>query len=310
MDTAATPTTPTLTVRRGDTLVALARGWYRSQGQPLDERQAFSAALRLARGNGLADADRIQPGQVLRADMLPPAADLSPARAAGPAAPAAPAGAAGSPPATARVLAGRQPVSVFERTLDRAVQRGWIPPEEVAAVRERVQQLARDYGFRPDDLAHVALLESDGFNPAASNGSCHGIIQFCGGTNRGAASVGMAGNPQAIRRMSVLQQLELVDRYFQDVGLPRGGRVPLDELYLAVLTPAARAQRAADAPLPVAGLQARVLYEGNQPDAAITRRSIVQGLVRNARERLGLAADGNEPPQQRQALAAGGTPRT
>lgn len=292
--TTPTPSpSPQVTVRRGDTLIGLVRAHYRNQGVALDDRQAFLAALRVARSNGIADADQIQPGQTVRLDSQDLAALARPAPAA---------------PSTADVLAARAQSPVFERTLARAVERGFIPPQEQDAVRQRVVRLGQDYGFSPDDFARVALIESDGMNPAASNGRCHGIIQFCAGPGRGAASVGYVANPQEIARTSVLQQLDLVDRYFQDVGLPRGGRLSLDDLYLAVLSPAARTQRSNDVPLPIAGVQARALYEGGQREGAITRRSIVQGLLRNAQERLSenppalatLSQAGSVWPPQRQ----------
>ena len=54
--------------------------------------------------------------------------------------------------ATADVLASRQSNPVFERTLARAVERGFIPAADQDAVRERVGRLASDYGFEPDDF--------------------------------------------------------------------------------------------------------------------------------------------------------------
>lgn len=269
----------TMTVRRGDTLVGLVKSHYRSQGVAVDDRQAFLMALKVAKGNGITDATRIQPGRMVSLDSLPTAGEVT-AGATGALRPGS------SLPSTTQVLADRQNNPVFERTLSRAVERGFVPPHEQDAVRDRVARMANDYGFDPDDFARVALIESDGMNPAATNGRCHGIIQFCGGPGRGAASVGFGSNAQDIGKLSVLQQLDLVDRYFQDAGLQRGGRVGLDELYLTVLTPTARSQRAADAPLPIAGAQAKALYESGQRDGSITRRSIVQGLMRNAQERL------------------------
>ncbi len=298
-------TAATVTVRRGDTLVGLVKSHYKSQGVNVDERQAFRMALRLAKGNGISDAARIKPGQSVRMDALPPAAELSesetlasPSVGTPSGAPAAvasvSAGARGpAAPSAAQVLANRQAADpVFERTLSRAVERGFIPAADVDQVREKVGRMAREHGFDPDDFARVVLMESDGMNPSASNGRCHGIIQFCGGAGRGAASVGFANNAQEIAKMSVVQQLDLVDRYFQDVGMPRSGArmMGLDDLYLSVLTPAARTLRASDAPLPIQGSQARVLYEGGQRDAPITRRSITQGLLRYAQDRLPAAA--------------------
>ena len=303
LPSAVTPAT--VTVRRGDTLVGPVKAHYKSQGVNVDDRVAFRMALSVARGNGIADAARIQPGQSLRMDALPLGAELAkgetmaapavgtPSRS--PAAPASVNVGARSPaaPSAAQVLANRQAtVPVFERTLSRAVERGFIPAADVDQVREKVGRMAREYGFDPDDFARVVLIESDGMNPSASNGRCHGIIQFCGGPGRGAASVGFANNAQEIAKMSVVQQLDLVDRYFQDVGMPRSGArtMGLDDLYLSVLTPAARSLRASDAPLPIQGNQARVLYEGGQRDAPITRRSITQGLMRYAQDRLPTAA--------------------
>ena len=287
-----------VTVRRGDTLIGLVKAHYKGQGVTLDERQAFLAALRVASANGIADAGQIQPGQTVRMESPAVLAEGMGAARRG----------AMASPSTADVLAQRVQSPVFERTLARAVERGFVPPHEQDAVRQRVARLGQDYGFTPDDFARVALIESDGLNPAASNGRCHGIIQFCGGPGRGAASVGYLANPQEIARSSVLQQLDLVDRYFQDVGLPRGGKLALDDLYLAVLSPAARVQRASDVPLPIAGVQARALYEGGQREGVITRRSLTQGLVRHAQERLSenppalatLSQAGSTWPQQRQ----------
>ncbi|MGA1229106.1 MAG: hypothetical protein ACO3UZ_07225, partial [Burkholderiaceae bacterium] len=70
---------------------------------------------------------------------------------------------------------------VLERTLDRAVAKGYIPSGEVAEVKRRILDMSREHRFNPDDFARVALMESDGLNPRASNGNCHGVIQFCDG---------------------------------------------------------------------------------------------------------------------------------
>ena len=118
-------------------------------------------------------------------------------------------------------------------------------------------------------------------NPQATNGSCHGIIQFCDGENRGAASVGLKDNPRSILGMGLLQQLDLVDRYFSQAGLRvNGPPVGLDDLYLTVLTPAAKKETRPDAPLPIAGPQARYLHVGQDTRGPITRNSILAGLNR------------------------------
>ena len=63
--------------------------------------------------------------------------------------------------------------------------------------------------------------------------------------------------------------------------------MPLDELYLAVLQPAARSEKRPEEPLGIPGKQAKYLYEGRDPQAPMTRTSITQGLVQNAADRLG-----------------------
>lgn len=205
--------------------------------------------------------------------------------------------------------------AVLRATLERAVRKGYLPASELELVRERIQRLSNARGFAPDDFAQVALMESDGFNPRASNGRCFGVLQFCEGEGRGAESVGMRGRAAEISTMSVLEQLALVERYLDDVG--RGAKVAsmsLDDLYLVVLMPAARAQVDPHSSLDIPGRQARALHPGGDHARPITRTSIVAGLRAHAQKVLGsdmptsLAAlpDGKSMTVQRQALAAVG----
>jgi hypothetical protein len=176
---------------------------------------------------------------------------------------------------------------VLSQTLDRAVSRGFIPKVEKQDVYNKVLQVANKHNFSPDDFARLTLMESDGMNPQATNTRCHGIIQFCDGPARGAAEVGFGQSPKSILGLSVYQQLHLVDTYFDKVGLKKEGAVPLDELYLAVLQPAARGEKRPEEPLGIPGKQAKYLYEGRDPQAPMTRSSITQGLMQNAADRLG-----------------------
>jgi hypothetical protein len=175
---------------------------------------------------------------------------------------------------------------VLEKTLDRAVAKGFIPPQERQLVFEKIVSMSRTYQFAPDDFARMTLMESDGMNPKATNNRCHGIIQFCDGPDRGAASAGFGHNPKAILGHSVLQQLDMVGKYFDETGLRRMGPTSLDDLYLTVLTPAARNIKSPDANLNIAGTQAKQLYVNRDKSAPITRNSIMQGLYQNAIERL------------------------
>ncbi len=175
---------------------------------------------------------------------------------------------------------------VLQKTLDRAVAKGFIPEQERAAVYDKILGLAREHNFMPDDFARMTLMESDGMNPRASNERCHGIIQFCDGPARGAATAGYAKNPKAILNLSVHSQLDLVDKYFDEVGLKNKGPAGLEDLYLSVLNPASRAQNSATTPLNIPGAQARHLHVGGDTDNPITRQSIRFGLLQNAAARL------------------------
>ncbi len=198
------------------------------------------------------------------------------------------------------------PNPVLDKTLDRAVSKGFIPANEKQDVYQKVLQMANKHGFAPDDFARMTLMESDGMNPKASNQRCHGIIQFCDGPARGAAAVGMASNPKSILGLSVYQQLHLADTYFQKAGLNKQqGSVPLDDLYLSVLQPAARSETRADAPLGIPGNQAGALYNDKNTSNTITRQSLVRGLMQNAQRVLGLdRADVKRPDNRAQTPSA------
>ncbi len=175
---------------------------------------------------------------------------------------------------------------VLEKTLDRAIEKGFIPASDKQAVMNKIIQLSIQHRFAPDDFARLTLMESDGMNPKASNSRCHGIIQFCDGPDRGAASAGFGSNPRAILNHSVLQQLDMVDKYFEETGLKNYGPAGLDDLYLTVLTPAARNETRPNVALNIQGQQAAYLHVNRDVRAPITRNSILAGLHQNANDRL------------------------
>ena len=351
------------TVKPGDNLVSIVRQHAQAQGVKLNPSQVLRYAQDVATHNGMANANRIYPGQQL--NMAPLSAQWQaldpepgtapqltanhPAPASGPS-PAATVSA--PPPSTAAVLSAKTahrpvpvpasatpatpllpnrasnatiprssahsiptpvvgasllatPHPVLDKTLDRAVSKGFIPANEKQAVYQKVLQMASKHGFAPDDFARMTLMESDGMNPKASNQRCHGIIQFCDGPARGAAAVGMGSNPKSILGLSVYQQLHLADTYFQQAGLNKQqGRVPLDDLYLSVLQPAARSETRADVPLGILGTQAGALYNDKGNNAAITRQSLVRGLMQHAQRVLGLdRAEVKRPDHRAQSPA-------
>lgn len=300
--------------KEGDTLIGLIKNHFRQHQQTLTEAQAMRLAQQVAARHGIPNPDLIHPGQnidlrgltaqaqpglaapsplELNARLTQDIWQLHPQR---------------SPTTTASALAARstqwaqlptaqEPHGVLDRTLARAADKGFVQASELPAVKSKILALAERYNFQPDDFARLTLMESGGMNPQASNGNCHGIIQFCDGPNRGAASVGFKDNPRAILGMGLLQQLDLVDRYFAQAGLRvKGPPLGLDDLYLTVLTPAARSETRPDAPLPIAGPQARYLHVGQDTRNPITRNSLLAGLHQLTHNLLGPLPQAQTPP--------------
>ena len=318
----------TYAIASGETLTSIVRQQAANQGISLSPEQSHRLALDLANRNGISDPNRIQVGQNLqlqdlqaelktlapvRAEKLPPSVvvvDSTRAwmnqRQAGAATDAnalstRPNALQNRPTSVANANSGHNVQAtahpVLKQTLDRAVAKGFIPGHEKKAVHDKILQLSAKHKFDPDDFARLSLMESDGLNPKATNERCHGIIQFCDGPARGAATVGFADKPKAILGLSVFQQLNLVDTYFQEAGVNKQTHNSLDNLYLAVLQPPARQEKRADAPLNILGPQAKVLHEGNDNTQAITRQSIFEGLVKNARQKLSAAFQLSEAPK-------------
>lgn len=289
-------------VRRGDTLIGLVKAHYRQQGLQIGEAQAFRLAHQVAVDNGIDNPNLIHPGQHIDFArlQLPPLARGAPYgepmglpaeqalasrhwQTPSPVPDRLQPNGLSSPASASLGHHGNAAAShpVLERTLQRAISKGFVPAKDLPAVRDRILALADRYRFAPDDFARLSLMESGGLNPQASNGHCHGIIQFCDGPARGAASVGYRHNPRAILGLNLLQQLDLVDKYFAQTGLGQNSgteRIGLDDLYLTVLTPAARNEKRRDAALDIAGPQASYLHVDRDRQKPITRNSIVQGL--------------------------------
>ena len=306
LEQAQQPATPGVrSIKSGDTLTGIVREQAQISGVKLTPSEEFRWTQALAADNGIQNANAIFPGQKIQLqNMLRQwqAGQTQPQGMAQNASSASTTTTAKTNDAipTIVVTAARPSNSlqkpnyinavahpVLSKTLDRAVARGFIPKVEQQDVYNKVLQVANKHKFSPDDFARLTLMESDGMNPQATNTRCHGIIQFCDGPARGAAEVGFGNSPKSILGLSVYQQLHLVDTYFDRVGLKKEGSVPLDELYLAVLQPAARSEKRPEEPLGIPGKQAKYLYEGRDPQAPMTRVSITQGLLQNAADRLG-----------------------
>ncbi len=317
-------------VRSGQTLTGIVREQMAARGVNISNNEAMRMAQTVARSNNITNPNMIHPGQKINLDSLnlsfQQAQAVNQAIAANKAAAAAALAAPAVTPAanvntlntnTAMgnsALAGTAQVQlltrsdrsgnvVLEKTIDRAIEKGFIPAQDKQAVMNKIVQLSQEHRFAPDDFARLTLMESDGMNPKASNSRCHGIIQFCDGPDRGAASAGFGANPKAILGHSVLKQLDMVDKYFEDTGLKNFGPVGLDDLYLTVLTPAARNETRPNAALNIPGQQAAYLHVNRDMRAPITRNSILAGLHQNANERLGTEV-AQRPSMQAARLSA------
>lgn len=279
------PEAASVKVQRGDTLIGLVKAQHRQQGQSISDHRAYHLAHQIAADNRIKNPDLIRPGQKIDLGRLNQSSLAnSPPRSTS--------SALDAPLATQTALEQLRPTSntppglvknsehpVLDQVLQRAAGKGFIPNADLSQVRDKILQLADKHKFAPDDFARLSLLESGGMNPQASNGHCHGVIQFCDGPARGAAAVGYGNKPQAILGMSLLRQLDLVDTYFSKVGMPnKPEKQGLDELYLAILSPAARQERRPDAPLPIAGPQAHLLHVDRDTRNPITRNSLIAGL--------------------------------
>jgi len=295
-------------IQSGDTLTGIVKEQAQRQGVKLSPSEEFRWAQTLAADSGIQNPNAIFPGQKIQlqnmlnqwqagqtqaqtqtqnqaSNLSRPSVQGNPAKANESLETVTVGRTAQALPKGNYINAVAHPV--LSKTLDRAVNRGFIPNIEKQDVYNKVLQVANKHNFSPDDFARLTLMESDGMNPQATNTRCHGIIQFCDGPARGAAEVGFGQSPKSILGLSVYQQLHLVDTYFEKVGLKKEGAVPLDELYLAVLQPAARGEKRPEEPLGIPGKQAKYLYEGRDPQAPMTRASITQGLMQNAADRLG-----------------------
>ena len=104
-----------------------------------------------------------------------------------------------------------------------------------AAFREKVRSICARLGIRDPDwlMACIAFETGERFSPDVVNGAgsgATGLIQFMPRTARG-----LGTTTRALAKMSAVEQLDFVERYFQ----PYKGRLKnLGDLYMAILWPA------------------------------------------------------------------------
>ena len=103
-----------------------------------------------------------------------------------------------------------------------------MTPQEIRALQETAQRL----GVNPQDILAVMQMES-GVNPSAYNekGGATGLIQFMPKTAQG-----LGTTTEALRGMSITEQLPFVEQYFKRAGLPKGATA--GQIYGATFLPA------------------------------------------------------------------------
>lgn len=198
--------------------------------------------------------------------------------------------------------------STINKVVDRAIKKGWIPENDRQPVLTKIQQLGQKFGFTPDDFGVAVCTESYGLNPKAGSG-CVGIIQFCQ-DYRGTPGIktikGKRYSLNAIKKLSVLKQLELTESYYDEVILPSYRKnMPGVRLYFFVLLPVVannfeeydpnvdlKQQIASDPRYSqkTANLlngQAERFYVNNQRNGVITINSVKKGLEVFASQLLG-----------------------
>ncbi len=125
----------------------------------------------------------------------------------------------------------KEPEIVIEGTDSTANLRGMALLEN-RDFREKVKKVANNIGCAPEDLIAIFQLEC-GLNPQAQNSiGATGLIQWIPTTARSTYHLEV----NTIRRMTALQQLDLVEIYFKRNGRNKS----IDDLYLSVLYPAAK----------------------------------------------------------------------
>lgn len=190
--------------------------------------------------------------------------------------------------------------STLDKVLQYGVGKGYYPQSDIAAIKNRINQMATKYQFSPDDFGVFTLIESDGMDPKANNRpggiGCVGIIQWCQPEET------VNTSPEAILRMSTLQQLDLVDVYFQQAPLRKGADQVT--LYLSVLYPTAQSISGPNEsllPSYETSQQAKILLGSS---GTITRTSINSALTSLAKSKLACAPT---PGSGSPGLLAGGS---
>lgn len=187
-------------------------------------------------------------------------------------------------------------MDIFNKAIDRAIQKGWMPATDREAVISRSTQMAAKYQFPLDNFAILVNYEAMGFNPSCTNTSgCSGIIQFCADKGGQKTVNKKVYAINTIKNMTLLQQLEVVDGYFEDIKSEdrQGAMKDVVHLYFYVLYPyiAKNYEKFGenenfynDPKVKGLGRQAPSLYN---PDGSMTKTSVRKALLEKTEAIMG-----------------------
>jgi hypothetical protein len=109
--------------------------------------------------------------------------------------------------------------------------------------REKVRSVAKSIGANENDLLKIMFIESAGtLNPGIKNSiGCVGLIQFC--PDSGGGSIKTIGRKKYflsdLQKMNRIQQMDVVQEYFQALGYNGSKTLSLTNMYLSTFYPVA-----------------------------------------------------------------------
>ncbi|NBY33461.1 MAG: LysM domain-containing protein, partial [Betaproteobacteria bacterium] len=139
------PQVKSVAVQDGDTLSNIVKDHLAELGRPVTNSEALRLSQDVARANGISNPDRIYPGQRLNLSVLSQPEQATPNLSTQQALQSKRLQANTNFPA----LPGQNPI--LQKTLDRAVEKGYLPAEEKQQVYQKILGMARHYQFAPDD---------------------------------------------------------------------------------------------------------------------------------------------------------------
>ncbi len=173
---ALAPTQPTVSspfesthysIKSGDTLHSIAKRFLQAHGIKPTNAQVAKAVAQITHSNGITHPDLIYAKQKIDLSSIKSStASLQPSAQKGLIQPLSNQRVAHNP--LPQATATKFPV--FDKTLDVAVEKNYIHPDDKLAVQDQVLELAAQHGFNPDQLTHVSFTQaSEGESSSTEN---------------------------------------------------------------------------------------------------------------------------------------------